>query len=185
MNPGDVCRRACLTFDETSVLYTLKSYGIDFYISPGEKRISGSGAGSSVLLNRLGYFFNLSVPWYLVSAKEIPLTGRLIKPLNLKGGQLFFRGTHMLPLDKLAEKHSGNTAGFIERGKEFGAHETGYGDASFRLFPLPRVPVELILWAADDEFPPRAELLFDSSCELHLPLDIIWSVAMMSLLIML
>ncbi|MBI3593004.1 MAG: DUF3786 domain-containing protein, partial [Nitrospirae bacterium] len=46
-------------------------------------------------------------------------------------------------------------------------------------------PVALILWAADEEFPSRVDLLFDSTCELQLPLDIIWSIAMMSLLLML
>ncbi len=47
------------------------------------------------------------------------------------------------------------------------------------------MPVTLILWLGDEEFPPRADLLLDSSCEIHLPLDIIWSVAMLTVLMML
>jgi hypothetical protein len=43
----------------------------------------------------------------------------------------------------------------------------------------------VILWLADEEFPPRIDILFDSTCELQLPLDIIWSIAMMSLLMLL
>lgn len=36
---------------------------------------------------------------------------------------------------------------------------------------LPRVPVAVVWWDADDEFPARAELLFDASASSHLPTD--------------
>jgi len=58
--------------------------------------------------------------------------------------------------------------------------------SSLRLFPLPRVPVTLVLWLRDEEFPPRMDLLFDSTCDLQISLsDIIWSIAMMFCLVML
>ena len=60
-----------------------------------------------------------------------------------------------------------------------------YGDASLQLLPLPRIPISLTLWLEDDEFPARVDIMFDSTCELQLPTDIIWSVAMMSALVML
>jgi hypothetical protein len=60
-----------------------------------------------------------------------------------------------------------------------------YGDTSVRLFPFPRVPVVLIIWKQDKEFPARADILLDSTCSEHLPTDIIWSTAMMSILTML
>nr|NIP92808.1 DUF3786 domain-containing protein [Akkermansiaceae bacterium] len=66
------------------------------------------------------------------------------------------------------------------RGLDLGGWALSFGDASVELLPLPRIPVSLILWKGDDEFPSRADLLFDSSCEMHLPLDIIWSAAMLS-----
>jgi hypothetical protein len=36
---------------------------------------------------------------------------------------------------------------------------------------LPRVPVVVLWWDADDEFPARAELLFDATAPNHLPTD--------------
>ncbi|MCL4491807.1 MAG: DUF3786 domain-containing protein [Nitrospirae bacterium] len=184
LSPAAVCRESGLLFDESSGLYIMRSFSMDFSISPRDRTISGNAPESPVLLNRLGYFFKLSVPWYAISAKDIPLTGKLVKPVGLKGGQLFFRGTHVLPLDRLALKYGNDVDGFIKRAGDFGGEAIDYGDASFRFHPLPRVPLVLILWAADEEFPARADILFDSTCEFHLPLDIIWSVAMMSILIM-
>ncbi len=73
----------------------------------------------------------------------------------------------------------------LEKGKELCAEVLGFGDASLKLLPMPRIPVTLILWSADEEFPPRADLLLDGSCEIQLPIDIIWSIAMISVLVML
>jgi hypothetical protein len=97
---------------------------------------------------------------------------------------MFFRGSHVLPLENLAERYEDDKEVFLKRGKELCGEVLNFGDASVRLFPVPRIPMTIILWLRDEEFPPRADLLLDSSCELQVPLDIIWSVAMMSLLVM-
>ena len=184
LKPEDVCRRTGAGFYDNTGCYSLKSFGWEISLSPEDKKISGESPASDTLLNKLGYFSRLSILSYLATAKDIPLTGQLVNPVNLKGGQLFFRGTHILPLDKLSEKYNNSTEDFINKGLEIDGEIQDHGDASIMLFPLPRVPVHLILWKGDYEFPPETSILFDSSCEIHLPIDIIWSVAMMSLLIM-
>lgn len=184
MNPEDVCRRSYAIYDDKKGLYQIMSFGWKISLSPEERKISGSGSASDILLKRMQYFSELSILSYLTSAKDIPLTNNLVSPMNLRGGQLFFRGTHVLPLDTLSRKYGGNTGDFLAKGRELGGEPQEYGDASVRLFPLPRVPVILVLWEADSEFPAEAKILFDSSCEFHIPIDIIWSVGMMSLLIM-
>lgn len=44
-------------------------------------------------------------------------------------------------------------------------------DAAWVVPALPRVPVVILWWGADDEFSARAELLFDSTAPRHLPTD--------------
>jgi len=185
LSPDEVCARTDSAFDTTSGLYTIRSFGKDILISPLEKRIFSHSPGSDMLLQRLGYFFTFSALCYLTLAKDTLVTGRLIKPANMKSGQLFFRGSHVLPLDKLAQKFGNELDVFLKKGGELCGERLNYGDASLRLLPLPRVPVVLILWKEDDEFPPRAELLLDSSVEIQLPIDVVWSIAMLSLLVML
>ena len=184
LKPEDVCRRADAVFEEKTGLYRIKSFCWEISLSTRDKRISGNSPASDTLLNRLGYFSRLSILSYLATAKNIPLAGQHLNPVNLKGGQLFFRGTHVLPLDKLSEKYNDTTEDFINKGIELGGERQDHGDASIMLYPLPRVPVILILWQGDNEFPPDASILFDSTSEIHMPIDIIWSVAMMSLHIM-
>ncbi len=93
--------------------------------------------------------------------------------------------SHLLPLNKLAEKYDGDVDGFLERGVMIGAKQMNYGDSALKLSPFPRVPIVIILWEGDEEFPARADILFDSTCSVHLPTDIIWSTAMMTILVML
>jgi len=184
LDPADVTKRTGAAYADGA--YVLKSLGMDFRIKPGAKTIESVTPGGEVLVERFGYFFNLSALWYLVLAKEIEPTGKHLKPDSLKGGEVFFKGTHKLPLDGVALKFGSDRDGFLEKVKSLGGKPlTEFGDASAELYPLPRVPVTLILWLGDDEFAPRVDLLFDSTCEIHLPLDIIWSVAMFSVLIML
>lgn len=180
LDPADVCKRAGVRYDPANAGYTLRSLGKDFLLTLNDERMSGD----DLFLKRLGYFFRLSALCYLNSAMDIPSTGRLIKPSDLKGGQLFFRGAHVLPLDGLAAKYGTNVDGFLNKGAELGAGTEQYGDAALRLLPFPRIPVCLILWKQDDEFPARADLLLDSSSEMQVPLDILWSVSMMTVLAM-
>jgi hypothetical protein len=121
----------------------------------------------------------------LINAKDVPPSGELRKPADMTGGLIYLQGTHILPLDKVAQRYSNDIDGFLRRGKELGGELTDYADASIRLFPFPRVPILILVWKGDEEFSPRCDLLFDSTCELHLPQDIIWSTAMMSLLLIL
>jgi hypothetical protein len=185
LKPEDVCRVALVAFDASAASYQVTSFGMNVIVSVRDKKISSTAPGSDVLLGKLGSFFRLSVLWYLVNAKDIACTGKLVNLEYISGGEIFTRGSHVLPLESVAKKFRKDREGFIEKGKKLGGEIMAYGDASVRLAPLPRIPVTLTLWLEDDEFPARLDLLFDSTCAMHLPTDIIWSIAMMSVLIML
>ncbi len=185
LRPKDVCSGAMAAYDESSRTYTVEAFGIDFTVSLDTKTIASSDPKSGLFLERYKDFFRLAVLWYMTSAKNIPATGRLIRPLDVKGGQRFFSGTHVLPLDRIEDRFGRDKTAFIERGLQFGSELASYGDASVRLYPLPRVPVTIILWLQDEEYPARAGLFFDSTVDFQLSLsDMVWSVAMMTALVM-
>jgi len=185
LDPPDVAKRSGARHDPSSGKYIITSFGMDFTVNPSKREIRRASGDSSVLLGRLKDFFRLSLLWYLVSSKDIPETGRLIRPVDVKGGQRFFTGTHTLPLDEIAGRYGRDREGFIKKGMELGGTESTFGDASLKLYPLPRIPVYLILRLEDEEFPAHADFLFDSTCDMQIyKSDIIWAVAMMSILIM-
>jgi hypothetical protein len=110
---------------------------------------------------------------YLLNAKEIPLGDKLVAGSSLKGGKCFFQGAHGLPLDPLIKQYGRDVDGFLARGLLLGATRERYGDVGLRLAALPRVPVVMVLWGAEEEFPARLSCLFDASIDQHLPLDAI------------
>ncbi|MEK6744443.1 MAG: DUF3786 domain-containing protein [Nitrospirota bacterium] len=183
--PDDVVRTACVAFDPASACYTIRSFGMDFLVAQKDRTITGLAPESSVLLDREGDFFRIAVLWYLANAKEIAETGRLVSFKNIRGGDIFSKGSHVMPLERIAHKYGNDRVGFLDRGRALGGEVLMIADASLRMYPLPRIPVTLTLWTADDEFPARADLLLDSTGELQAPTDILWYLAITSVLIML
>ena len=178
LDPAEVCRRAKARFDEQTETYLLESYGCDISVSSRERTISSDSPELVELLTKVDA--SLTYLWYLASSHSLPPSGKLVRPDSLPGGQIFQVGTHVLPLEPLAEKYGRAPEAFIEAGKAWGGEVLDYRDASVRLWPLPSVPTTLILRTADEEFPSLVNLLLDSSCRFQLPTDIIWATCMMS-----
>jgi hypothetical protein len=182
--PDQVFRNADVRYATSGDAYLLSCFGQEVRVCPSRREMTADSPIASALLGKFRYFSELAILWYLASAREIPPSGKLIRPSDLKAGQIFATGSHVLPLDKLAQKYANNVEGFLERGCALGGEDASLGDASLRLLPFPRVPVVLVLWRQCEEFPARADLLFDSTCERHLPQDIVWATAMLSVRIM-
>jgi len=183
--PGTICRQADVRYEFEAVKFVMRSFGQEIVVDVSNFTISSPTPLGEKLLHGMDYFFDLACLWYLGKAKNKPLTGKLLSPASLTGGEIFQKGTHVLPLERIAAKYGNNLESFYKRGIELGGMKLEHGDASLLLHPFPRVPVTMILWAGDDEFPARAGMFFDASCEQHLPMDVIWSTAMTSVLVML
>jgi hypothetical protein len=185
IKPDTVCRAAVAGYDAAADCFTVRSFGQDIAISLKDRTVSmlhPVPGGRSGEYNEL---FPLAVLWYLVLAKDIVPTGRLVRLEDLPGGDIFAKGSHVLPLEKVAERYGNDKEGFLKAGLDHDGEAVSLADAAVRLAPLPRVPVTMTLWLADEEFPARAGLLFDSTCSLQLPTDILWSLARLSCLALL
>jgi hypothetical protein len=163
----------------------MQSFGQEIVVDVSSFTIRSQTPLGEKILHGLGYFFDLACLWYLGKAKNKPLSGKLVSPASLSGGEIFQKGTHVLPLDQIASRYGNDFEGFYKKGAELGGRQLEHGDASLRLHPFPKVPVTIILWQADEDFPARVDMFFDATCEQHLPTDVIWSTAMTSVLIML
>jgi hypothetical protein len=69
---------------------------------------------------------------------------------------------------------------FYEAGTALGGQKAEYGDVSFTLQALPRVPITFILWEGDPDFPPSMKVLFDRSIHTYLPLEDIVVISKMA-----
>ena len=113
---------------------------------------------------------------YLLRAQEIPLSGVKVNEKELNGQAAGSRGTPCPVQEPLEKKIHRDPQGFLQAGLALGGIATHGGDGSFELRALPRIPLEYILYAQDDEFPAQLIITFDRTIDRHLPLDVIWAL---------
>ena len=173
-DPRTVARRSLAVWLADSGTYDIVVLGEHYLVDPKARKVKNLTNPS----RKYEYFLSLSIPIYMLTAREIPVSGELVK--DFKGGDFFFRGSHTLPLDALSEKYSHKKALFEEAGRAMGGEPLRLGDAAFRFNFFPRVSMAFVLWLEDDEFPARVGLLFDSTADRHMALDVVWAVALLS-----
>jgi hypothetical protein len=124
--------------------------------------------------------FDLLVPLYLASCQAAEPTGKLVAPQSLPGGASFFRGPHEIPLEVIAHHFGARPEKFLEVGREMGGAVAEGGDAAVRIPVFPMLPVTVILWVGDLEFPARAQMLLDETAPRHLGIDALWAALIMT-----
>ncbi|MDH4140140.1 MAG: DUF3786 domain-containing protein [Coriobacteriia bacterium] len=112
------------------------------------------------------------IVYHLAVSDGTPPSGREVSFAELPDGTFYvqaFRGyTSSVIVRRFADAPEKLDAAVRALGGE--ALEAA-SDSAWRIPALPRVPVTLLWWDADDEFESRAELLFDESAHHHLPTD--------------
>jgi len=114
---------------------------------------------------------------YLINAQDLPLADKLVGAETLPGGQFFFRGLHSLPTKKLEQAFGNHPEALHHISEQFGAEICEFGDASIRLYALPRVPLTIVIWRRCEEFDARASILFDQTAASQVPLDALLAAA--------
>ncbi len=129
---------------------------------PGRDREAG-GAGEEV-----PQWLAILTLHYLNGAGGEPLTGELVPFRDLSGGRVYDSNFEKRVRARLVRAFSHQPALLLEAAARLGGEAVDMGDAGVRLVTFPRVPLWLVLWAADEEFPAGANVLFDSSVRSYL-----------------
>lgn len=105
---------------------------------------------------------------YLIQATGAPLTNTWITFREIPSGEFYYSAFTKRAKDPLVQTFGQNPGLLIELGSGIGGSKREEGDASLCFQIFPRIPVCLILWAGDEEFPPDGNLLFDASISQYL-----------------
>ncbi len=123
-----------------------------------------------------GLFF-LFIIFYLVHAKGNTIKEEWISEKDMPGGATFFRGPHKIPTHLIARQFNNDIKAFGERCVELGGVELDLADAAYRFEIVPCIPVAVLMWQGDEDFPPEAKILYDKTIMEYLTFDIIFSLA--------
>lgn len=71
-------------------------------------------------------------------------------------------------LDPLVKGFGNDLAALARAAQALGGRPVAAGDAGYEFAVLPRIDLQVIMWAGDDEFPPKANILFNETCVMQL-----------------
>lgn len=108
---------------------------------------------------------------YLNQAKGTPLSNRIIAYQELQEGANYYPTFFKRAVTPLIENFGLAPQKLETVSSRLGGHRVDYGDIAVAIPAFPRVPITLVLWKGDEEFPPNANILFDSTIQDYLPLE--------------
>ena len=96
------------------------------------------------------------------SASGAAITGKWISFQEVPDGKFYLDAFHRRAKNPMVQAFGDRPELLLElSGEAFGAEPSDQGDVSVVVKALPLVPVALIIWKGDEEFPPEGNILFD------------------------
>lgn len=169
-DPQEVCRRTGCSHDPDNHSYALPFWRKTCRIHPANRTIRWQNGP-------LHDYLGLVAIHYLLTGKEVLPTGNWVSEKDLPGGATFFRGPHAIPSHAICDRLNNSPSTFAERALALGGTPLAMADAAASFAIAGRLPVAILYWAGDEEFPAEARLLFDETITAHFALDIVFALA--------
>jgi hypothetical protein len=109
------------------------------------------------------YYFNI--------ADGFPIQNRWIAFSDLPDGRFYNQAFQGYTGNELARAFQNDMPAFELAAQSLQGVRQPLGSASYLYWALPRVPILVVYWLGDDEFPASAQLLFDASASHYLTTD--------------
>lgn len=172
-NPETLIRNNRCQYLADAHQYSVKVWGDQYLIDPDKLTI---GHEAPPITPPHEYFY-LFVIYYLLRVKGSPLSGEWISEKDLPGGPTFFRGPHLIPTDMISRRFGDDLQFFTAWCHQLGGTPVEMADAAFRFEITPEIPVAVLYWSGDEDFPAEAKILYDRSITEVLTLDILFALA--------
>jgi hypothetical protein len=170
-DPAVISRHGRCRFHPSSGDYTLCLWGDDYRIAAHRQEIASTTHGAMH-----HPYFNVFIISYLLFPQDISVVGEWISEKDFPGGATFFRGPHLLPTSVIAERYQNDLSGFSGRCQELGGTPLSLADRAFSFAIVPEIPVAVLYWSGDADFPSEAKILYDRSLIGSLALDVVYSL---------
>jgi len=116
---------------------------------------------------------------YMSAAKSVLPTGNWIAYREIPGASFYFSAFVQRAIDPLKKVFGNNIDGLATAAPKINGKPIDIGDAAFEFRVFPKVPLQMIIYQGDEEFPPEANILFDATAgEFLSPEDAAWLAGM-------
>jgi len=108
---------------------------------------------------------------YFTQAKGTKLSNKIITYKELPSATNYVRTFTQRAIKPLVDNFGKEPDRLLDVAKALGGRKADYGDVAVTINAFSRVPIILVLWRGDAEFPPNGNILFDSTISDYLTLD--------------
>ncbi|MCL2127489.1 MAG: DUF3786 domain-containing protein [Treponema sp.] len=161
LDPLEIARRCSLEFDGGASAFKLRVLGTEHLAPyPVFSLVDPEGEAAADPFEKILFLR------YLCEGKFFPPQGKRLSYNEFPWGEVYYPNFEGRCLRRFASVFGNNIPGFVkmaEHSPGLNAVPLGIGDASYRLEFINGLYVSIILWRADDEFPPSAQILFDDN----------------------
>lgn len=150
--------------DENSVVLTHLNRSYIISLPGGEVSLVGSAEAVPVRDKIL-------ILHYFLRATGTPLSGKLITYKELQEGINYYPTFFKRSIEPVLDNFRDRPEKLLEMAATLGGRSAAYGDIAVAIDAFPRVPLTIVLWRGDKEFPPEGNILFDSTIGDYLPTE--------------
>lgn len=129
-----------------------------YQVSLPDNKVALAGAEAEVPISD-----KILILHYLTLASGATLSGSLIAFQELPEGATYQRTFAKRSIAPLVRHFGGEPSRLLGMAGRLGGQKAEYGDAAVTVNGFKFVPVTLVLWGGDEEFPPRGNILFDDT----------------------
>lgn len=108
---------------------------------------------------------------YLIQAKGTPASNKMIGYKELPGGSVYVPTFTKRAIKPIIEHFGKEPDRLVDVAAAIGGRKADYGDVAVTIDAFSRVPIMLVFWRGDEEFPPEAKFIFDSTISDYLTTD--------------
>lgn len=158
LDPQEAAARTGTSFDGTA--FTVELAGVGYRIAWPEYAITSEKADALALGYLPAQTFLLR---WLLEGKAAPAKGQFLTFREMPWGELYIQPFTGRCLTRAAYTFATRLSAFCAAMEKLGAKKLSHGDASYEMELLPGYAMQIILWEADEEFPPNSQLLYSDN----------------------
>lgn len=169
MEPRSVAMASGAGLDEKRGVFFLEYCGEMYEVNLTAGIVTRCGSPEEVSYNDRTLILQ-----YLAFSSGLPPRGRWLSFLELPEGILHHAPFQTNALFPLAMTFGESPGAFLAAAARLKGTPAAMGDVAAVIPALPKIPLAVVLWLGDDEFPAKANVLFDSVSPTHLSTAALW-----------
>ncbi|GAB4474351.1 MAG: hypothetical protein Kow0088_10290 [Anaerolineales bacterium] len=128
-------------------------------------------ATSVAIQKELGIAHQALILYYFATSHPQPLTEKWISFAELPDGRFYSQAFQSYTGNVLRRHFTDEVERLEDAARTFKGNPYPFADRAFIFWVFPRVPLLLVYWQGDEDFPPNYQILFDVSVVSYLPTD--------------